>query len=362
MQRVDLITDVPFWTAVRGDASRIRSLAEFLAPRTALRIVYLAKPGILAERVVRARMRAGGADFPFAGIAFEPSSRAQVTADLTTVLREDVAAVALVEYVQLSWLLDLLPQGTRPFLDTHQIAHERNERFAAAGLPTIGTFDAAAEYAAFSRYERVILIQEEDRDTAARRIDPGRLLVAPHPVRRFETEIRAHVRRVGFVGSDYLPNVDGLGWFLGAVWPRIGDAVELDIYGAVATRLDPARVPSNARCLGHVDDLDAAYRTLDVAINPVRVGGGLKIKTVEALGAGLPLVTTPEGARGLLDAAGDAYLLAHDADEFAAHLAQLLASRDLRSRLASGARRLAAERFSPEACFGPLLRAIERTA
>ena len=45
MHRVDLITDVPFWDAARGDASRIRSLAEYLAPRTALRVVFLSMRG-----------------------------------------------------------------------------------------------------------------------------------------------------------------------------------------------------------------------------------------------------------------------------------------------------------------------------
>ena len=175
------------------------------------------------------------------------------------------------------------------------------------------------------------------------------------------TQIRPGVRRIGCVGSEYLPNVDGLRWFLDAIWPRIADpAVELGIYGGVAGRLDAAALPPNARCHGTSPISIPAYRTFDIAINPVRVGGGLKIKTVEALGAGLPLVTTPEGARGLRDAAGVAFLLARDADEFAAHLAQLIASRELRQQLAAGARRLAAERFGAEVCFEPLLRAIER--
>jgi glycosyltransferase involved in cell wall biosynthesis len=58
--------------------------------------------------------------------------------------------------------------------------------------------------------------------------------------------------------------------------------------------------------------------------------------------------------------AGTAFLLARDADAFAAHLSQLIASHELRAQLAAGARRLAAERFSPDACYGALLNAIER--
>jgi glycosyltransferase involved in cell wall biosynthesis len=174
------------------------------------------------------------------------------------------------------------------------------------------------------------------------------------------TEIRPRVRRIGCVCSEYLPNVEGLRWFLDAVWPRVADpSVEFDIVGAVDRRLDAALLPANARCLGVVADLDSAYQTFDIAINPVRVGGGLKIKTVEALGAGLPLVTTPEGARGLRDAEGTAFLVARDADEFAAHLRELIASQERRRQIAAGAHRLATDRLGAEACFGPLLRAIE---
>jgi glycosyltransferase involved in cell wall biosynthesis len=359
MHRVDLITDVPFWNAARGDASRIRSLAEYLAPRTSLRVVFLSMPGHLGNASPKGRMRLGATDFDFLAVPIDRDSHARTVSSLRAVLEKSPASVALLEYVQLTWILEALPFATRPFLDTHQIAHERNERFAAAGLPPLNTIDEAAEYAAFERYERIILIQEKDREIVARRFAADRLLVAPHPVRQLQTELRARARMIGFVGSEYPPNVEGLRWFLDNVWPRIDSSAELAIFGNVCRRIDRAALPVNARCHGRVDDLDSAYRTLDIAINPVRVGAGLKIKTVEALGAGLPLVTTDEGARGLEDAAGTAFALAHDADEFVVHLSALLASHERRAQLAAGARQLVAERFSAETCFGPLLRAIE---
>jgi glycosyltransferase involved in cell wall biosynthesis len=360
MHRVDLITDVPFWNAARGDATRIRSLAEYLAPRTSLRVVFLSMPGNFPDAVNRGRMQLRGADVDFIAVTIVLKSRSITSSNLQAVFQERPASVALLEYVQLTWILDVLPFATRPFLDTHQIAHERNERFAAAGLPPPNTIDETAEYTAFERYERIILIQDSDREIVARRFAADRLLVAPHPVRQLDTGIRAHARHVGFVGSEYPPNIEGLRWFLDAVWPRIPESsAELGIYGNVCRGIDRALLPANARCHGLVDDLDSAYRTFDIAINPVLVGGGLKIKTVEALGAGLPLVTTDEGARGLEDAAGFAFALAHDADEFAAQLSQLLGSQERRAQLAAGARQLVAERFSAETCFGPLLRAIE---
>ncbi len=114
---------------------------------------------------------------------------------------------------------------------------------------------------------------------------------------------------------------------------------------------------------GFVDDLGAVYRDTDIAINPVRFGAGLKIKTVEALASGLPLVTTAEGARGLGQFAGEAFLVADEPAEFGSHLGALLASVEQRSALADAAWRVAREHFTPKACFDPLLqRILETTA
>ena len=66
-----------------------------------------------------------------------------------------------------------------------------------------------------------------------------------------------------------------------------------------------------------IDDLNVLYgRKADLIINPVQLGGGLKIKNVEALANGLPLITTPEGANGLEDGINNAFLLANTTEEW----------------------------------------------
>src|SRR4051812_12997814 len=128
MRRVDIITNVSFWAAARGDASRIRALVEFLAPRTRLRVVMLAERAPLAARRVRSRMSVGGIEVDV--VAIPSKTRPQALTNLEIVFREDPSVVALAEYAHLSWVLDAPPADTRRFLDTHEIAHERNARFA----------------------------------------------------------------------------------------------------------------------------------------------------------------------------------------------------------------------------------------
>jgi glycosyltransferase involved in cell wall biosynthesis len=76
---------------------------------------------------------------------------------------------------------------------------------------------------------------------------------------------------------------------------------------------------------GFVADLEAVLDGARVAVAPVRHGAGLKIKSVEAMARGLPVVTTPLGAEGLDDGA----LVGEDAETFAAHVSALLSDDEL---------------------------------
>jgi glycosyltransferase involved in cell wall biosynthesis len=108
------------------------------------------------------------------------------------------------------------------------------------------------------------------------------------------------------------------------------------------------------RAFGVVPKARDAWAQLDVAINPVRWGSGLKIKTVEAFATGVPLVTTTEGARGVSAQAGSSFLLADDPGLFAQHVLDLINSAALRRSVADAGFAWASKTLSPDACFGPL--------
>jgi glycosyltransferase involved in cell wall biosynthesis len=113
------------------------------------------------------------------------------------------------------------------------------------------------------------------------------------------------------------------------------------------------RIPG-IRFVGFIDDLTACYAHIDIAINPVRYGAGLKIKTVEAMAHGLPLVVSTQGASGLEDLAGQAFLVADDAGAFAEHIRTLAGSLALRQTMSRAAHSHAALYFGTEQCFREL--------
>src|SRR5205823_4222751 len=114
---------------------------------------------------------------------------------------------------------------------------------------------------------------------------------------------------VVFVGGNNLANRDAVSYCIKEIWPAIRSQLpgaRLRIAGNVCQ--DISGVGDGVELCGQVRELAAIYAEAHVVINPVRAGTGLKIKSIEALGYGRPLVTTPSGALGIEAGYDRAYL------------------------------------------------------
>ncbi len=103
---------------------------------------------------------------------------------------------------------------------------------------------------------------------------------------------------------------------------------------------------NGVRCVGFVDDVPTFYSGVDVVVAPIRYGGGIKIKVLEAMACGRPVVTTSIGAEGIAEADEEALVVVDDPAEFADAVVVLLEDRERRSVLGERARRLIERRFS----------------
>jgi len=127
------------------------------------------------------------------------------------------------------------------------------------------------------------------------------------------------------VAHDNPLNVKGVQDFLRFAWPSIRSArpdAELVVVGSVARSIqypDP-----KVRFAGVVDDLAACYRDARVVINPSVAGTGLKVKTVESIAYGRPIVTFPHGVDGIREPLLDLCHVASDWYEFADTVIALL--------------------------------------
>jgi polysaccharide biosynthesis protein PslH len=146
-----------------------------------------------------------------------------------------------------------------------------------------------------------------------------------------------------FLGRmDYFPNIDGVLWFVREVYPEIRRAmpsVELQIVGA-----DPAkeilclRSSPGVTVTGFVKDVRPYLTEAAVAIAPLRIARGTQNKILECMAAGIPVVSTPQAAKGIQAIAGEHIVVADGAQETSRSVLALLNDRDRRVKLATAAR------------------------
>lgn len=123
-------------------------------------------------------------------------------------------------------------------------------------------------------------------------------------------------------GFGHPPNVDGAEWLVHEIMPQVWSrhpGVRLDLVGSNPTEQVMALQGERVGVTGFVSDSELAerYRTTRLVVAPMRFGGGVKGKVIEAMWHGVPCVTTSAGVQGL-SAARDALDMADDPDSFAA--------------------------------------------
>ena len=174
-------------------------------------------------------------------------------------------------------------------------------------------------------------------------------------------------RQIVFVGvMDYFPNSDAAIFFANRIWPqvrsRLSDA-ELLIVGA-----DPgpavralAELPG-VKVTGTVPDVRTYYSGAFAAIVPLRTGGGTRLKILEALAAGVPVVSTPLGAEGLEVADKENALLvdADDVQGWTDRLVSLAESAARRAQLSEAGLRLVKTRYDWEILGAKLRETYQR--
>lgn len=152
-------------------------------------------------------------------------------------------------------------------------------------------------------------------------------------------------------GLDFPPNRDGLSWFLTNCREQVLSALpdfKLLIIGRGADRPLPeaAAWGSHVQPVGWVEDLDNVLLTSAGMISPLRIGSGIKIKVMEALARGLPVVATPHGVLGLRVSRANGCLVRETPAGFAAALAEAAAPAT-NGELSAAALATWHERFSP---------------
>ena len=159
--------------------------------------------------------------------------------------------------------------------------------------------------------------------------------------------------RLLFVGGlDYKPNREGIAFFVQRIFPIIREAVPeatLSVIGRTRRNevLEWARLPG-ITFLGRVEDIDPVIEQSAIEICPILYGAGTRIKILEALSFGKPVVSTAVGAHGIALDEESGLFRADSPEAFAQKCVMLLRSPSLRRNLAPRARLGVRSRYSQE--------------
>jgi len=164
----------------------------------------------------------------------------------------------------------------------------------------------------------------------------------------------------------YPPNYKGARWLAREVWPLVRQEVPAARLRFVGLRGDEvlrdlASLPG-ITVVGSVPDMRPELARARVAVAPIAIGGGTRIKILEAFAAGRPVVATTIGAEGIAVSDGDTAFLRDDPAGFAAAIIRLLKDRPLAEAMGARARALVVSRYDWRASADRLEALVRRVA
>lgn len=261
---------------------------------------------------------------------------------LSAILREnDFDIVQLEGLYLLPYLLSVRKfSKAKIVLRAHNIEHliwERNSKIAKPGakkwyLQTLATRMKEFEIYHLNSCDALVPISDID---AARFVDLGcKLPIHTCQVgmnlngEAIEADIENGSPSICYIGSmDWLPNREGIEWFLDKVWPKVQSQfpeLKFFIAGRNFPTDFPDKVYQNVEMVGEVENSRAFIQSKSIMVVPLFSGSGIRVKILEAMAEGRTVISTTIGVEGI-DAVNDQHiLLADDADAFARQIKRCL--------------------------------------
>ncbi|MCP5179932.1 MAG: glycosyltransferase family 4 protein [Pseudomonadales bacterium] len=156
---------------------------------------------------------------------------------------------------------------------------------------------------------------------------------------RYEPPLQKRICNILFLGAyNHPPNRQSFEYIIDQMLPRLvtvlGDGFQIHVVGP-GTEKFGALVQNSAfrdriQIHGFVEKLQDAFSTMDIALFPIFSGGGIKTKVLDAMAAGLPVVTSPDGVHGLADLPEESVAVGKDSAELVQHIVDLTENFDRR--------------------------------
>ena len=291
-------------------------------------------------------------------------------ARLTEILKEEEFDIVHVESIFLAPYLDTIRRNSkaRVVLRAHNVEHRIWQQMAKGErrglkrwyLKHLALALRQYELEQMNNFDGIVCISEDDKEAFRQLGCRKKIISIPFgiDIKHSSTQTLKHsnTQALFHIGSmDWMPNQEGVRWFLGEVWPLIHQEMpQLKFF--VAGRKMPDNLCGTQRAtmdgvevVGEVDDAREFIASKDINIVPLLSGSGMRIKIIEAMSMGKPVVSTTVGASGIDYTDGKDLLIADTPEEFVRQLHRLTEDPEFYNSVGENARKLVETKYSQEA-------------
>jgi polysaccharide biosynthesis protein PslH len=220
------------------------------------------------------------------------------------------------------------------------------------------------ERAAWKQYDLLLPITEKDAFLVERLEEVNDIIIAPFSIDVRKIKPGVNEKWIGYhIGAmDWIPNREGIKWFLDRAWPRIHRSIpNFAFYFAgrsMPEEFKNKKIPG-VHCMDEVHDADDFIADKKILIVPLWSGGGIRVKILEAMAAGKIVITTSSGIKGIEAKSGEHFLLARKAEDFEKSIKWCLENKDAAEKMADKARKLVLEKYEQRTVLKGVIAELE---
>ncbi|MXO07343.1 glycosyltransferase [Flavobacterium sp. HBTb2-11-1] len=271
----------------------------------------------------------------------------------TSILKANQYDIIVISYVYWSKLVKNRPdiKNTKLIIDTHDFL---TSQFQNKKKFKLGRF-FQKEIEILSDFDKILVISPEEKYIFSQFIDKEIALVT-HSLPQ-KSDLRAEKKYdIIYVASENEHNTKSAKWFFDHVYPLLSKSLKIAVVGKITKFIDDY---PNVEKISFIENLDDAYSQSRIAICPMLSGTGIKIKVIEALSLGLPVVCNERGVDGLVNKSHNGCLVSNDPNQFADYINKLLTDSDFYRKISSEANSYFSAHHSLEATYSLLDKVFE---
>lgn len=272
---------------------------------------------------------------------------AQIREDFNKILKSNQYDYIIISYAYWSSLIENNSNlgEAKLLVDTHDFL---TSQFQNTKKFKLGKY-FEEEIKSLNLFDEIFVISTEERYLFSQFINkPIHLVTHALPSQKTKEEKKYDIV---YVASENEHNVKGAQWFMNKVYPLLSKSINILIIGKVTNHIENIE---NIEKIPYAEDLNDYYKQSKVVLCPMFSGTGLKIKVIEGLSFGLPIVCNDRGVDGLTNKSHNGCLVTNDEVEFAQNIEKLISDSNYYNKISEEARTYFNENHNQETVYKQL--------